>query len=352
MSEEQTSRVLIVDDVPINCVILSSLLASNGVTSDVATGGKECLKLCEENSYDLILLDHRMPEMDGVDTLVQLKEMFKRQGREVPVVCHTTEDARKNINLYKAAGFVEVRIKPIEPKRLSEILMTYLPDGDEKNEKNKKVEQEKIKQELEKLPDWIKNVEGIDAESGIEHCETAEDYLDALSVFKSSIQEKTSDIEHFLDDANWKMYTLKSMSRLIGAKELSKDAAELEAAGKKNDIDTIIKRTPKLLETYRGFILLLAPIEQENKAHEGEASDVRPEISDETLKDAYTSMTEFALCYDTDSVQMVLDSLMEYKLKENDERRISDIRTALSELDWEKLRGLLTPASLYDNKRH
>ena len=45
MSEEQTSRVLIVDDVPINCVILSSLLASNGVTSDVATGGKECLKL-------------------------------------------------------------------------------------------------------------------------------------------------------------------------------------------------------------------------------------------------------------------------------------------------------------------
>ena len=149
-----------------------------------------------------------------------------------------------------------------------------------------------------------------------------------------------------------KVHSLKSMARLIGAKELSKDAAELEAAGKKNDIDTIIKRTPKLLETYRGFILLLAPIEQENKAHEGEASDVRPEISDETLKDAYTSMTEFALCYDTDSVQMVLDSLMEYKLKENDERRISDIRTALSELDWEKLRGLLTPASLYDNKRH
>lgn len=107
--------VLIVDDMRVNRTILSSLLASSGIASDLATSGRECLDLCRENDYDLILLDHRMPDMDGVDTLVLLKELFREKGQETPVICHTTEDARDNINLYKAAGFVEVLIKPIQP---------------------------------------------------------------------------------------------------------------------------------------------------------------------------------------------------------------------------------------------
>ncbi len=62
-----TSRVLIVDDMPVNRLVLSSLLATHGVMSDQAESGMECIELCENNDYDLILLDHRMPDMDGVD---------------------------------------------------------------------------------------------------------------------------------------------------------------------------------------------------------------------------------------------------------------------------------------------
>ena len=86
MDTKPQSRVLIVDDMRVNRMILSSLLASNGVMADLAESGEECLKLCRENQYDLILLDHRMPGIDGVDTFVRLKEIFKEQGREVPVV--------------------------------------------------------------------------------------------------------------------------------------------------------------------------------------------------------------------------------------------------------------------------
>ena len=119
--------VLIVDDMRVNRTILSSLLASSGIASDLATSGRECLDLCRENDYDLILLDHRMPDMDGVDTLVLLKELFREKGKEVPVICHTTEDARDNINLYKAAGFVEVLIKPIQTQQLLDMLYTAEP---------------------------------------------------------------------------------------------------------------------------------------------------------------------------------------------------------------------------------
>ena len=101
--DREASRVIIVDDMVINRMIISSLLASNGVLADQAESGRECIEMCRDKEYDLILLDHRMPEYDGVDTLLELKELFKEQGREVPVVCHTTEEGRSNINLYKAA---------------------------------------------------------------------------------------------------------------------------------------------------------------------------------------------------------------------------------------------------------
>ncbi len=114
--ENKASRVLIVDDMFANRIILSSLLASRGITSDQVETERECIELCENNDYDLILLDHRMPDLDGVDTLVRLKEIFKTKKKKTPVVCHTTEEGRKNINLYKAAGFADVLIKPIDPK--------------------------------------------------------------------------------------------------------------------------------------------------------------------------------------------------------------------------------------------
>ena len=129
METKSQSRVLIVDDMRVNRMILSSLLASHGVLADLAESGEECLTFCRENRYDLILLDHRMPGADGIDTLVQLKEIFKEQGREVPVVCHTVETGKENINLYKAAGFADVLIKPVQPQNLSELLTKYLPEG-------------------------------------------------------------------------------------------------------------------------------------------------------------------------------------------------------------------------------
>ncbi|MCR5790411.1 MAG: response regulator [Lachnospiraceae bacterium] len=127
-------RVLIVDDMQLNRTVLASLLISHGIMSDQVESGKECLALCEEKDYDLILLDHRMPELDGVDTLVRLKELFARRGRDIPVICHTTEEGRKNINLYKAAGFTDVLIKPVDPRELFDILMQYLSEPEEEEE--------------------------------------------------------------------------------------------------------------------------------------------------------------------------------------------------------------------------
>jgi len=274
--ERCASRVLIVDDMPINRMILASLLATSGVHTDQAEGGEECLRLCRDNEYDLILLDHRMPDLDGVDTLVSLKDIFKEKGRVVPVVCHTTEEGRKNINLYKAAGFADVLIKPVDPKQLSGILLTYLPESedpclpDDARPVILKTDEEpegdlSLKAELEELPGWLKDVEGIDAAAGLISCGDASDYADALLVFHSSIEDKARDIEHHFNDGDWSMYklsvhSLKSMARLVGARGLNEAAAALEEAVEKNDTETIKRDTPELLSSYRKFTRLLEPL--------------------------------------------------------------------------------------------
>ncbi|MBP5200348.1 MAG: response regulator [Schwartzia sp.] len=255
--------VLIVDDMRVNRTILSSLLASSGIASDLATSGRECLDLCKENDYDLILLDHRMPDMDGVDTLVRLKELFKEKGNDIPVICHTTEDARDNINLYKAAGFVEVLIKPIQTQQLMDMLAKYLPKGSVQTSEKAKSDRSILDKELKELPDWTRHLPGIDLAVGVENCDTAEDYLDALAVFASSIRGKSDEIERLWKEEDYETYTLKvhslkSMARLIGANLLSSLAADLEYAGKHGDVEMIKEKTPTLLSKYRVYAKYLS----------------------------------------------------------------------------------------------
>lgn len=270
METKSQSRVLIVDDMRVNRMILSSLLASHGVISDLAESGEECLALCRENKYDLILLDHRMPGLDGVDTFVQLKEIFKTQGREVPVVCHTVEAAKDNLNLYKAAGFADVLFKPIQPQQLSEVLMTHLPEGGVEDRRKREDEEAKLKEEIAKLPSWLSGVPGLDISVGMGNCETADDYMDALAVFAASVTGKANEIERFFSAEDFEHYTLKvhslkSMARLVGAINLSDAAAEMEAAGKADDFALIREKTPKLLAAYRAYadhLALLAESEE------------------------------------------------------------------------------------------
>lgn len=268
---ENAARALIVDDAPINRMILVSMLASYGVNSDEAENGKECLTLCREHSYDLIFLDQRMPELDGANTMTQLKELFKENDREIPVICHTAEDSFMQPEIYQTAGYADVLSKPAQPKQLCAILVKYLPDGTVTNIPAEVEESERIKTELALLPDWLNEHPDLNLSSAIAHCQTAKDLLNALSVFAASVSEKADELEQFLQQENWKQYTmrvhsLKSIARLIGADELADLAAEMETAGEQTDTEKITQTTPKLLEKYRALSSLSSHMSEEPSA--------------------------------------------------------------------------------------
>ena len=125
METKPQSRVLIVDDMRVNRTILSSLLAANGVLSDLAESGEECLALCRENRYDLILLDHRMPNKDGIETFNEIR--IRGMNMETPVIMLTANALNGASEEYRNLGFTDYLTKPVDSRELELSLRKYLP---------------------------------------------------------------------------------------------------------------------------------------------------------------------------------------------------------------------------------
>lgn len=117
-------RILIVDDNKLNLKVASRLLEPYQVTIETVESGQECIDLIQnKNSYDLILLDQMMPEMDGVETLKQLKAI---KEFTIPVIALTADAIVGKKEEYLSAGFDDYLSKPIDSNELHKILKKYL----------------------------------------------------------------------------------------------------------------------------------------------------------------------------------------------------------------------------------
>ena len=120
------AKILLVDDNKMNIKVLKGLLKQNKVQTDDAISGKECLALAEQNTYDLIFIDHMMPEMDGIETLHIMKE--KKLCENTPIIMLTANAIVGDRERYLAEGFDDFLSKPVIPQALNEMLLKYLPE--------------------------------------------------------------------------------------------------------------------------------------------------------------------------------------------------------------------------------
>ena len=121
-----SAKVLVVDDTSFNLTLVSHLLKRTGIRPDTASSGEECLKKAAENDYDMILLDHVMPVMDGIETLDRLRRMGGRFS-DIPVIALTANVISGARERYLNAGFTDFIEKPIVPSKLEAALIQYLP---------------------------------------------------------------------------------------------------------------------------------------------------------------------------------------------------------------------------------
>ncbi len=121
------AHILVVDDNLINIRVAQGLLKKIGSTVDTAQSGMEALEKTRTENYDLILLDQRMPNMDGTTTLLKIRTQADGLNTATPVICLTADAVEGARDRYLASGFSDYLIKPIERRLLEQILSKHLP---------------------------------------------------------------------------------------------------------------------------------------------------------------------------------------------------------------------------------
>lgn len=330
------ARVLVVDDTDTNLDVFRSLLKRTGMQIDTALSGDEGIELTKHNVYDIIFMDHMMPEKDGIETFHEISSDAVNPNRNTTTVCLTANAISGAREMYLAEGFDDYMTKPIDADRLEEMIIRCLPE--EKVIISEAYDTDAGDEPEAPLPEWLLGCEGIDPEQGVKNCGSTEDYLRVLDGFYTAIETKADEIERYYEAGDIKNYTikvhaLKSSARIIGAADLSGKAERLEEAGNEENIDYIRANTEALLKQYRSYIDILSPLSA--------SGDDLPEIPAEELDDAYAALGEFANAMDYELTRMILDSVKEYRLPAEDETRFSQISACLSQMDWDGIRNIV-----------
>ena len=123
----EDARILVVDDTRVNLSIVTKLLKNTKIVVDTASSGAEALGLVQENKYDVIFLDHLMPEMDGPETLKKMSELENNKSAGAPVISLTSNAMSDAKEEYLKLGFKDYLSKPFKPEELEDILFYYIP---------------------------------------------------------------------------------------------------------------------------------------------------------------------------------------------------------------------------------
>ena len=122
------ARILIVDDNEMNLEVEKKLLVGSEMTIDTARSGQEALKMTYERNYDLVLMDHLMPQMDGIECLRRIRNQKGGLNTNVPIIVLTANAGSDNIELYNNSGFDSYLLKPVTGRQLEEKLLQFLPE--------------------------------------------------------------------------------------------------------------------------------------------------------------------------------------------------------------------------------
>ena len=118
-------RILVVDDNRTNLLVVQQLLSTSQLQLETASGGEDAVEKCGQNNYDLILMDHYMPRMDGIEAMKKIKELYPAYAN-VPFVCLTANAISGSEEFYREQGFDGYLSKPIEYERMVEVIEGYV----------------------------------------------------------------------------------------------------------------------------------------------------------------------------------------------------------------------------------
>jgi signal transduction histidine kinase/CheY-like chemotaxis protein len=255
------AKILVVDDIKVNLEVIIGLLKQTKVQVDTAGSGGACLEAVMHKKYDLILMDHMMPDMDGVETLWILKKTQDNLSKDAPVIALTANAVVGAKEQYLEWGFDDYLSKPVQGPALEACLAKYLPPEKVRLVSREEIEFEKAerRRKLEEpvQGSLVDKLDFLDTEVGLSYCLDEDTYRSILETYIE--EDKTEDIIKFYEAGNWDDYRIlvhavKSTSLYIGAVPLSEKAKALENACIEENWDYVKANHQEMIENYKSLL--------------------------------------------------------------------------------------------------
>ena len=341
------ARVLIVDDNEVNLTVAKGLLKPLKMKIETASGGKEAVYKISAKMYDLIFMDHMMPEIDGVEATRIIRRLHPEYS-DVPIIALTANVVDGTREMFIEEEMNDLVAKPINVKDITDKVRKWLPkDKIQRIEESERttenvfdisgitVSPDGKKLIMSPVPqnDTTPLVKGLDTKTAIERLGTEEVFWEVLKNYYHSIERKAKYIKELERAEKWDEYTievhaLKSSSRQVGAMELGNLAEELEMAGKAGDIQTIKRKTNKMLAEYLQYQMTL-------KEHFPEDKKTENAIEPDILKMHLLNLKNAAGEMDVDIMDAVMEELSQYEFSGKELSYFETLQTAVEELDSE-----------------
>ncbi|MBR4776899.1 MAG: response regulator [Lachnospiraceae bacterium] len=252
-------RVLVVDDVPMNLLVFKGLLKQSLMNIDTAAGGLEAIELIRKNDYDIVFLDHQMPEMDGITTLEKLKTEYPDRVGTIPYIALTANAISGARDMYIKSGFSDYLTKPIDVSALTAIFRKWLPA---EKIKEAPVSHKKTAEKKDSVQATVWDLEkaGINVQSGLGYASNDTDfYLEILHDYVASFGETKEVLLDSLSKKDLKNYeikvhSLKGTSKTIGALDFAEKAKALEYAAKDENMELIEAENDNMLKAYEELV--------------------------------------------------------------------------------------------------
>ncbi|MCH5348186.1 MAG: response regulator [Oscillospiraceae bacterium] len=344
--EAPQANILVVDDNAMNLTVFKALLGRTKVNIDTADSGKKCLELVKKGKYHIIFMDHMMPEMDGIETLHEMKKLGDIPNADTPVIALTANAISGVREMYLNEGFNDYLTKPIDGELLEQMVIKYLPDdlvifADHKEQSSGQVSvhdaEAQAQDTSENPPEYAAYLEyGISVEQGLVYSAgDIELYLDLAGMFVKD-RDKRRKLEQYLSDGNMKEYStivhaLKGNAKTLGASGLSETAFEHEKASKDGDSEFVKAHWDELLDLWsrvreglsriyldlRGEDISAAAEDPENDEAE-EASGIQEELSE-----ALALIDDFEREKASEQLKILLDKPLDQEMHDRIEKALA-----------------------------
>ena len=342
------ANVLVVDDNEYNIKVAIGLLELFEIYADTALSGAQAIKMVQNKDYDLVFMDHMMPDMDGIEATAEIRKLGAKY-RKLKIAALTANAIQGAKEMFLENGFDGYISKPIEIPALTKILLELLPPEKitHENMQEQETDTEKSIKDKDIFLNLLDGIPDINSEVGLLLVGGRKDmYNSNLKLFYEKLQQDCDNMSASIQNDDLKTFSIsvhgmKSALASIGASGLSVMALKLETASKSNDAEYCAVQFPYFLERLQMLHQHLA------KIYRYEVIEIEKSQGNiEYLRNSTEKALEAVLAFDNDSAIKILEGLSVYEFNDNLDILTKNALTALKSYAYSEAEAALREISL------